>query len=290
MGNENETGIMMVQLLFKGKPMSPTAEQFRTALEKRLGDLGEMPYAETARESAGDMFMFPIPGHKVVMQDRPEGVPVMAVFLGSTPGSGLKVDEAQRLQLWDVPNGRDLIDECTDTILVNTALGAALPYREQAEVLLAQVDAALECYPECIGIFAAQSGKLITPEMFLNQRKFSLSERFIQLFVNARFFNIPDAGEMIIDTLGFNVFGGADVQVHFKDMNPNHVVDYVYNIASYQFDNNFPIKSGDIIDGIDENGQMQTSLQWKGQYEDSMVDPMRNVLDIACGEHAGGIR
>ena len=30
--------------------------------------------------------------------------------------------------------------------------------------------------------------------------------------------------EMLVDTLGFYVFGGADVQVHFKKLNPNYVV------------------------------------------------------------------
>ena len=95
---------------------------------------------------------------------------------------------------------------------------------------------------------------------------------------------------MLVDTLGFYVFGGADVQVHFKDMNPNHVVNYVYNIASYQFDNDFSIKSGDTIDSIDENGKMQIDPQWNVQYENSIVMPERTVLDIACGEYAGGNR
>ena len=73
-------------------------------------------------------------------------------------------------------------------------------------------------------------------------------------------------------------------------MDPNHVVNYVYNIASYQFDNDFPMKSGDTIDSIDENGRIQTTPQWPVQYEDSLVDPLRMVLDINCGEHAGGNR
>jgi len=34
--------IMMVHLLFKEKPQSPTTEQVRKALEKQFGDLGEM--------------------------------------------------------------------------------------------------------------------------------------------------------------------------------------------------------------------------------------------------------
>lgn len=287
---ESKIGIMMIQLMFKNKPKSPTTEQFRNALEKRFGNLGDLPFAETAKESKGDMFMFPLPEHKVVLQDHPDGVPVMAAFLASDSGSGIDLDEMKLSQLWDVPDADQIINECKYTVLVNTMLGAALPYKEQAEVILSQVEAALECYPECIGIYAPQSGKLITPEMFEEQKNYSLTERFIQLFVNVRFFNVSEANEMVIDTLGFFVFGGADVQVHFKGLNPNHVVNYVYNIASYQFENDFPIKSGDTIDSIDENGKMQITPQWTVQYENALIDPERSVLDINCGKYAGGGR
>lgn len=287
---ESKIEIMMVQLLFKQKPKSPTTAQMREALERYLGDLGEISYAETSKESTGDMFMFPLLKHKAILKDRPDGVPVMATFLGSDGESGIEVDDVQRYQFWDVPNGNDLIDACKYTILVNTTLGAALPYREQAEILLAQVDAAIDSYPECIGIYVQQSGKLITPETFRAQRNASLSERFISMFVNARFFNLSETKEMLVDTLGFYVFGGADVQVHFKNMDPNHVVNYVYNIASYQFDNDFPIESGETIDSLDTNGKMQRNPQWKVQYENSLVDPLRTVLDVNCGEFAGGNR
>ena len=287
---ESKIGIMMVQLLFKNKPKSPKTEELRSTFEKYIGDLGEIPYAETSKESTGDMFMFPLLKHKVIFKDKPDGVPVIASFLSSDEGTGIDVDDMKRSQFWDVPNGNDIVDECKNTILLNTMLGAALPYREQAEIMLAQIDAAIDCYPECMGIYVHQSGKLITPDMFKKQRNAGLSERFINLFVNVRFFNLADTDEMIVDSLGFYVFGGADVQIHFKVLDPNHVVNYVYNIASYQFDNDFPIKSGETIDSLDEYGKMQMTPQWTVQYEDAIVPPLRTVLDVNCGKYAGGNR
>lgn len=50
---DNHLEMMMVQLLFKEKPQSPTTEQVRKALEKQFGDLGETPYVETSKESTG---------------------------------------------------------------------------------------------------------------------------------------------------------------------------------------------------------------------------------------------
>lgn len=287
---ENTIEIMMVQLLFKNKPKSPTKEQLRKALEKYLGDLGEAPYEEPSGENSGEMFMFPVSKFRAIFEDKPDGVPVIAAFLSSETDSGIDVDDMKRRQFWDVPNENNIISECKNTILVHTMLGKALPYMQQAEILLAQVGAAIDCYPECIGIYAPQSGKLITPEMFNSLKDAGLSERFISLFVNARFFNITDTNEMIVDTLGLAVFGGADVQVHFKNLSPNHVVAYAYNVASYQFENGFPIESGETIDSMDEDGNMQMTPQWAVQYEDSIVEPLRPVLDICCGEYAGGNR
>ena len=287
---KNTTEAMMVQLLFRHRPKSPTTKQLREALEKYLGDLGEVPYGEASMESTGDMFMFPVPKYKAVFEDKPDGVPVIAAFLSSETDSGIDVDDMKRLQFWDVPNGNDIISECKSTILVYTMLGRALPYIQQAEILLAQVGAAIDCCPECIGIYAPYSGKLITPEKFNSLRDDDLSARFISLFVNARFYNIADANEMIVDTLGFDVFGGADVQVHFKNLTPSHVVAYAYNVASYQFENEFPIESGETIDSMDAGGEIQKTPQWTVQYEDSIVGPSRTVLDICCGEYAGGNR
>ena len=286
----NTTEVMMVQLLFRHRPKPPTTKQLREALEKYLGDLGEVPYGEASMESTGDMFMFPVPKYKAVFEDKPDGVPVIAAFLPSEADSGIEVDEMKRLQFRDVPNGNDIVSECKNTILVHTMLGRALPYVQQAEILLAQVGAAIDCYPECIGIYAPYSGKLITPEKFHSLRDADLSARFINVFVNARFYNIANTNEMIVDTLGFDVFGGADVQVHFKNLTPSHVVAYAYNVASYQFEKGFPIESGETIDSMDANGEMQKTPQWTVQYEDSMVEPSRIVLDISCGEYAGGNR
>lgn len=289
--HEEKMEIMMAQLLFSNKPQAPSADRVRAALEKYLGTLGDVPSVEPSKEpNNGELFMFPLEKYKVTFQDAPDGMPVMATYMASNAESGIEIDDMKRTQLWDVPNGNDIIDACKYTVLVSTMLGAALPYRDQAEILLAQVGAALDCYPDCIGIYVYQSGKLITPEMFNADKKYDLSTRFIKMFVNVRFFNITNTEEMVVDTLGFNVFGGADVQVHFKNMDPNNVVNYVYNIASYQFENDFPIESGETIDSIDQNGDMQKSPQWRTQYENSLIGPDRIVLDINCGEYAGGDR
>ena len=43
------------------------------------------------------------------------------------------------------------------------------------------------------------------------------------------------------------------------------------------------------IDGV-ANGQMCREIQWKCQYEDALIQPPREVLDIHMGNYASGGR
>ncbi|MEZ3437666.1 MAG: DUF4261 domain-containing protein [Oscillospiraceae bacterium] len=276
--------MMMAQLLFTEKPDMADPNALKAALEREIGAVENI-------SDKPDMPMFSVAKYKAVFKDAPQGMPPLADYLAPREFSAENIDEIKRSQFWDYKDGAAKIDEFKWCVDVFAMMSAGLHYKEQAELFLAQVGAALQCYPTCEGIYVLHSGKLTTPEDFEECRQFDLSGRFIRLAVNARFFTINGtADDKIVDTIGFFAFGGADVQVHFHGMDPNHVVNYVYNIASYQFDNEFPIKSGETVDSLDENGSMQWEPQWKTQYEDSLIQPVRTVLDINCGEFAAGTR
>ena len=276
--------MLMAQLLFTEKPEMADPNALKAALERALGTVENI-------SDKPDMPMFSVPKFKAVFKDAPNGVPPLADYLAPREFSTENITDLQRSQFWDFENGAEKIDEFKWCVDVFAMMSAGLHHKEQAELFLAQVDSALRCYPTCEGIYVLHSGKLTTPEDFEKSKRFDLSARFIRLAVNARFFTINGTeNDMIVDTIGFFAFGGADVQVHFRGMDPNHVVNYVYNIASYQFENDFPVKSGDTLDSIDENGVMQWEPQWKTQYEDALIQPVRTVLDINSGEPAAGNR
>lgn len=281
----SERGEMMIaQLLFREKP----AEVDRKKLEETLGKLiGEVEDVSQEKEPVNLMFSCKEHiGHFA----NDENVPVLASYLVHEFGTD-NIDEVKRSQFWDYPNGAEKIDEFKWCVSTFTMLQGGLHYKEQAELLLAQIDAALQCWPECEAIYVCHSGKLTTPKDFEECKQYDLAGRFIRLAVNARFFRINGTeGDMVVDTVGFYAFCAADVQVHFHGMDPNHVVRYVYNLASYQFNSEFPIKSGDTVDSLDNNGNMQWEPQWKTQYEDSLIQPVRLVLDVNCGEFAAGTR
>jgi len=76
-----------------------------------------------------------------------------------------------------------------------------------------------------------------------------------------------------------------DLQCHFHDLDPNKVSRVLYNTAHYIFDNGAVIESGHTVAGI------QPDSKWLRQFENSLLDPKREVLDINPGKpYAAGKR
>ena len=93
----------------------------------------------------------------------------------------------------------------------------------------------------------------------------------------------------MVDTLGMSTLCLPDLQYHFHDMDVNAVVNHAYNVLLYLYENDCPIKSGETIDGI-VDGHMSHEVQWRCQFENALIQPVREVLDVCMGEYAAGRR
>ena len=50
-------------------------------------------------------------------------------------------------------------------------------------------------------------------------------------------------------------------------------------------------QSGEIIDGVEaETGRISRNVPWRCRYEQALIQPAREVLDIEAGEFASGPR
>ena len=97
--------------------------------------------------------------------------------------------------------------------------------------------------------------------------------------LNVRFFRITNAGDddMIMDTRGLEEIGLHDLQCHFRELDPNQVSRVLYNTAVYIAENGAVIEAGHTIAGT------QPDSKWECQFEDSMLDPNRVILDLNPG-------
>ena len=93
---------------------------------------------------------------------------------------------------------------------------------------------------------------------------------------------------MLVDTLGMSLLFLPDLQYHFRGLDPNRIVNHAYNTAFYLLINDNSIETGDTIDGITD-GSAQPE-RWICRYEEPLIQPVREVLDIDTGAHAAGNR
>lgn len=273
-------GPFLMQLFFKEPVDMPAQEEMTAVLEKHCGTVDCFSYDE---KMAG----FAAKEHCAEFKDGK--VPVTLMIMACNSLKEEPFDAFIKSQMWDCIQERDRIfQECKYQVVATDMMAGRLPPLERANLDMDFMEALSELYPTCEAFYFQNCGKLILAEEVRNHR-FSRIDRFIRFGVNARLFNIEGTNDMLVDTVGMSTVFMPDVQYHFHNMDPNWVVNHAYNVASYQLHNDCPIQSGETVDGI-INGQMCQDIQWKCQYEEALIQPPREVLDICMGEYASGIR
>ena len=144
-------------------------------------------------------------------------------------------------------------------------------------------DLLLEQYPDCIGIYWPHSQCLTPREYYQDSHWNNPAFHFLDGGLNVRFFSIQNSDEMLFDTLGFTAIGLPDLQFHCKGLEPDDVVGFLRNVAAYLYENGDVIENGNTVEGMHHE-------RWVCRREDSLVGPLRMVLDINPGEYAGGGR
>ena len=198
------------------------------------------------------------------------------------------MDAFDESQLWDCPDGKEILNLCKYQVVATDMMAAGLSAKERADMLVNYIEALVEVFPECRAVVFENSKKMFTREDIVSCN-IPKESKFIHYAVNVRFFNIEGTNDKIVDTIGMSTLFLPDLQYHFHDVNPNEVVNHAYNLLSYIFDEDNPIENGDTIDGL-LNGKMSQEIQWTVQYEDSLIQPVRTVIDINMGEYASGNR
>lgn len=270
-------GIFSIQLLFKDSVGMPKKEDILSKLQKHVGNIDCITYNENL---AG----FACLEHIVHFEDGK--APAQLILTACKEFSCDSIGEFEKSQMWNCDDS--VLSECKYQVLASDMLAGGLPAKERADFDSDFVEALAEIYPECYAFYFKSSGKLFKAENIRNHNMTGLN-RFVHFGVNARFFNIQGTEDMIVDTLGMNVLYMPDIQYHFKNMNPNWVVDHAYNMACYILKNDNPIKDCETVGGI-LNGQMSSKVLWKCRYEMSLVQPSREVIDINMRENSAGSR
>jgi len=270
--------VFVMHLLMEEKCEMPDKDFVVEVMKKHLGNVDCYSYDT----SAG----FALLDHMSEFKDGK--APAMLMFTECIEIEKPVLNELESTQLWDCQNADEILESCKYQVIANDMLAAGLEYSERAEMLVDYIEALAEIFPTCKAFVFGNSGKMHSREAIL-ECDAPKSFKFIHYAVNARFFNIQGTDDKMIDTIGMNTLFLPDLQFHFHGLDPNDVVNYTYSMLSYIYDKNNPIKSGDSIDGL-KDGRISMEVQWKAQYENSLIQPLREVIDINMGEFASGNR
>ena len=271
--------VYMMHLLFEEEPMKPSVDTIKSALVRKFGEVDTV---------SGNEALTSFAIKKYSAQFKEGSLPPQVVMAEDHEFNQDSIDEFSRNQLWDINDGDGVLNQCKYELFIFDLMASVMEYKERCELLMDWLEVAVELFPECRAVWIKPSGKLFEAHK-IREGQTPREDRFVYYGVNARFFNIENSNDQIVDTFGLYAIGLPDVQYHFRNLDPNHVVNHAYNVASYIYDKNAPIENGETIDGI-ENGVMNANIRWNCQYEDALIQPTRVVLDICPGEFAAGDR
>jgi hypothetical protein len=257
--------------LYARDPIEFDRERLLAAMRSRFGNV-EQP--EPASERATQMFM--------LMDDIAHytdgSIPAQLVLLPATGHPDLAKYEEAFQQSWSFRNAREVMETCTHSCLFSDMMSAALPQDRRRQVLAGGLLAILEC-ARIDAVYFAETQQFMEPAHLaaeLTQSQQRLNP--LSGFINVRFFNVSNSpGDMVMDTLGLAPFGLTDLQLHFRDMEPNDAARILFNTAAYLFERGDVIENGHTIQG------RKADERWACRHEDSLIEPKRMVLDIDPG-------
>jgi hypothetical protein len=209
--------------------------------------------------------------------------PAQTWILGADRSPQLEDYRAAIQQSRRCPNAEELLRACQETKLVTEMMSHGLAPEDRVStfhgVLRAMIDVT-----EPDALVFKHTDQVVDPKDYLAACDQDPIRRPGSL--NVRFFNISNTpGDMIMDTRGLAELGLHDLQSHFRDLDPQKVAGVLYNTALYIFDKGPVIESGQTVQGI------HSGSKWRCQFEDSLLEPKREVLDLNPGPpHAAGNR
>lgn len=179
-------------------------------------------------------------------------------------------------------NNKEVIEKCKFRIIVTDVMAIGLEYSKRIEIFQKALYAIVEIIP-CEGIHFHITEQVISREDYLENNPLSDDYDLLLGALNVRVFNVEGQdNEYLMDTLGLSAIGICDLQCHFKNLNPNKLINILYSYGYYVFDNS------DAADNLKEIKGISEGEIWKCEYEISLAEPERVVIDINPGKNFSG--
>ena len=197
------------------------------------------------------------------------------IRIGHATGFGDPSDlQAAASQTWDWPQLEHALGHAVGRLSVSEE--STPPFGDRAERIRrfnVVLRALLEHVPTA-AIHWEPAQRLVDPQGFIES--LAHGGTITDHAVNVRMFRVPDGrpGETLMDTVGLNHFGVADLQMHFAGLDPSDVAPILLHYAEYVFGKGDVLKDDDLVRGV------EALDEWTCKREASLSQPARVVVDI----------
>lgn len=264
-------GLLFVELMFHEKPVI-NIEQILNDLKANIGNVDLMT-------SSGEMTGFIFHDFPVKYQDAT--VPSQCVLYSTIEN----IDHEKLIPSLQQSRGWREMKETVEKCRYKIRFSDFMPNHADIHSRISLFNSALKSILsrlDCRAMHFLNSQRIVNPLDYINR----LDEGDqLDGAMNVRFFRVQGSEEMLMDTLGLNIFGLPDIQCHFKGLDPNDIAAVVGNSGYYVFEKGDIIDDGNTIRGVNDDDK------WKCQHEESLAEPKRTVIDINPGfPYAAGER
>ena len=210
-------------------------------------------------------------------------VPAQTAIFATDEPPQLEAYRQDIQQSWRCNSAEDLLRGAKETRLVTEMMARSLSPQDRVSLFHGVLRSMIEVTSPDALVFK-HSQQVIAPADYLAACQ--KDPIFRPGSLNVRFFNISNSdGDMLMDTRGLEEIGLHDLQCHFHDLEPDEVSRVLFNTAIYIFKKGPVIESGQTVAGI------QPDSRWSCQFESSLLEPKREVLDVNPGKpYAAGKR
>lgn len=268
--------IQIVELHFR-----TTAKRDYAAVKERVQEiLGNEVDTSDVADADKAFLIF----HKNHLGEYKEGkLPAQTAIFATDQPPKVEAYQQDIQQSWKCRHAGELLSSCKETLLVTEMMAQFLSPEDRVTLFHGVLRAMIEVTKPDALVFK-HSQQVIEASDYVAACDEDPIMRPGSL--NTRFFNIQNSdGDMLMDTRGLEEVGLHDLQCHFRDLDPNGVAGVLFNTAVYIFEEGPVIESGQTVAGIEPDSK------WRCQFENALVEPKREVLDIDPGApYAAGKR